>query len=106
MFEGLKSAVTGYEFISMLALFTYWIPLIICLTVYFFRFIGAYKEDLKLCTKEYYTPKLTLGVIVWYVVISVIPCINLFALVFDCASSAFRWFGRALDFPLVRKKGL
>jgi len=39
-----------------------------------------------------------------HVLLSVIPCINLFALVFDCASSVLEWIGKAFDMPLVRAR--
>ena len=79
MNEYLKS----FEFNSMLALFVYWIPLAICLSVYFFRTIKIYKQDLSQCTRERYDPELTIGLIVWYLLISIIPAVNLFALVFE-----------------------
>ena len=104
MIEAVKSYAVSYEFMSMLALFTYWVPLFICLTVYLFRLIGMYKEDLSKCEKEFYTPQLTLGLIVWSVSVSIIPAINLFALVFDCGSSVFKWLGQFLDIPLVKKR--
>jgi len=104
MFESIGLYFSSYEFISMLDLFTYWIPAIICLSVYVFRFVEMYKKDLSKCNDKHYTPSLTLGVIVWYLSISVIPAINLFAMVFDCASSVFKWLGRVLDIPLVKSR--
>jgi len=104
MIDTIKNAATSYEFLSMLALFTFWVPLTICLTVYLFRFVAMYKKDLQMCSEMHYRPSLTLGKIVWYLSISIIPGINLFTLVFDCASSLFKWLGRVLDFPLVRAR--
>jgi len=94
----------SYEFISMLALFTYWIPASVCLSVYFFRSIKLYKSDLKKCNDEHYRPDLTIGLLVWMLICSVIPAVNLLALVFDCAGSVFKWLGQVLDIPLVRKQ--
>jgi hypothetical protein len=96
--------VTSFEFMSMLALFVYWIPLAICVPVYLFRIIGLYKSDLGKSGDEYYKPDLTVGLIVWWAICSVTPAINLFALVFDCASSVFKWLGKFLDIPLVARK--
>ena len=104
MIDSVKNYAASYEFISMLALFTYWIPMLICLSVYLFRFIGMYKADLKKCEDEYYTPTLTIGFIVWCLSISIIPAINLFAMTFDCASSVFKWLGTVLNIPLVRAR--
>jgi len=104
MIESVKNYAMSYEFMSMLALFTYWVPLFICLAVYLLRFVGMYKSDLDKCKDEFYRPELTIGVIVWFISVSIIPAINLFALVFDCSSSAFKWIGDALNIPLVRKR--
>ncbi len=104
MIDTVKNYAMSYEFISMIALFTYWIPLAICSFVYFFRFIQAYKDDLANCEEEFYQPTLTIGAIVWYISITIIPGINIFATVFDCGSSIFKWLGKTLSFPLVRKR--
>lgn len=102
MFDYIKS----FEFTSTMALMVYWIPLVICALVYFFRTILIYKSDLKKCKEKYYEPKLTIGLIVWFFVLTVTPCVNLLALVFDCASSVFKWLGRVLDVPLVPKRDI
>jgi len=94
----------SYEFMSMLALFTYWIPALICTTVYLFRFVGMYRIDLAKCEEEYYRPSLTVGVIIWLVICAITPAINLIALVFDCAGSTFKWLGRTFETPLVRAR--
>jgi hypothetical protein len=96
--------VTSFQFMSMLALFVYWIPLAVCMPVYLFRAIGMYKSDLGKPGDDHYKPGLTVGLIVWWAICSVTPAINLFALVFDCASSVFEWLGKFLDIPLVPSK--
>jgi hypothetical protein len=96
--------VKSYEFISLLALFTYWIPLAVCSTVYFFRIIKLYKRDLKMCDTSSYYPKLTIGVIVGYIFASLMPVINILAMVFDCLGSIFKFIGCTFDTPLVRKR--
>lgn len=94
--------VTSFEFTSFLAVFVYWIPALVCATVYLFRGINAYRTDLQNCTERFYHPKLTVGMIIWHLIVVVTPCINLLAMVFDCAGSVFKWLGRVFDFPLVR----
>lgn len=97
--------VKSFEFTSMLALYVYWVPLVICAIVYFFRTIHLYKKDLvKREESKFYSPSLTIGTIVWFVLLTITPCVNLFALVFDCASSVFTWLGKVLDIPLVPKQ--
>jgi hypothetical protein len=100
----MREYITSYEFVSMLALFTYWIPLAICLSVYFFRTIKLYRLDLSNCNDKFYTPTLTIGLIVWMFLLAITPAINLFALVFDCAGSVFKWLGKSLNIPLVKKQ--
>jgi hypothetical protein len=101
MIEYIKS----FEFTSTLALMVYWIPLAICAIVYFFRVIRLYKIDLeKRHHSTFYIPTLTVGLIVQFIVCTITPCVNLLALVFDCASSVFIWFGKVLDIPLVPKQ--
>ena len=96
--------ITNYEFISMIAIFTYWGPMLICASVYLFRIIGMYRDDLEKCEDDSYRPDLTVGLILWCIGCTVIPVINLFAVVFDCASSVFKWLGKTFDMPLVRKR--
>ncbi len=104
MIDSIKDYAMSYEFVSMLALFTFWVPMTVCLSVYLFRLISMYKRDLKECENERYTPTLTVGVIIWYSILSVTPCVNLFAMVFDCASSVFKWLGEVFNQPLVRRQ--
>ena len=59
MIDSVKSYAMSYEFISMLALFTFWVPAAICLSVYLFRFVGMYKADLAKCGDDGYRPQLT-----------------------------------------------
>ncbi len=96
--------VKSYEFMSMLALLTYWIPALICTTVYLFRLVAMYKIDLANCEKSHYQSSLTIGVILWLSLCAVTPAINLLALVFDCAGSTFKWLGNTFDTPLVRAR--
>ena len=96
--------VKSYEFMSMLALFTYWIPALVCTVVYIFRFVRLYKLDLSKCEEKFYSPQLTVGLIVWLAICALTPAINLFALVFDCAGSVFKWLGKTFEIPLVRAR--
>lgn len=96
--------IKNYQFNNLLAIYTYWTPLIICMIVYSVRFVRNYRDDLKNSSKEYYHPSLTVGVIIGHLFLAATPAVNLFAMVFDCAGSIFRYFGRVFDMPLVRKK--
>lgn len=96
--------IKNYQFNGTLALYTYWIPLTVCLVVYAFRFVSTYRSDVKDCAKDHYHPSLTIGAILGHLMLAVVPAVNLFAMVFDCAASVFRWLGRVLDVPLVPKR--
>lgn len=96
--------IKNYQFNGTLALFTYWVPLAVCLIVYAFRFVETYREDVKKSAESYYVPTLTIGAILGHILLAVVPAVNLFAMVFDCTASVFRWLGRVLDVPLVRKR--
>lgn len=97
--------VTSFEFTSTIALLVYWLPTAICLGVYFFKMIGMYRADIqKRDEGKYYSPRLTIGWIVWHVIASVTPAANLIALVFDCMADVFKWLGAFLDIPLVPQR--
>ncbi|WP_043585301.1 hypothetical protein [Geminisphaera colitermitum] len=96
--------IKNYQFNGLLAIYTYWIPLTVCSATYICRIIDKYRIDVKASTKPFYRPELTVGFIVWHIIIATLPAINLFALVFDCASSVFRWLGKVLNVPLVRAR--
>ena len=96
--------IKSYQFNNLIALYTYWMPLAVCYIVYVFRFISRYKTDLKKSLESYYAPELTVGYILWHIIVATLPGVNIFALVFDCSASVFRWLARVLDIPLVKKR--
>lgn len=104
MIDSIVELAMSYQFVSFIALYTYWVPFMVCTIVYVMRCASYYRADLKASSGKYYTPKLTVGYIVWHIIIATLPAINIFAMVFDCASSVFRWLGNIMDIPLVRKK--
>lgn len=96
--------VLSFEFNSLLALGVYWVPMLVCFITYTFEVINEYKVDLRRCEQKYYTPRVTVGLLIWMTALTFIPVLNLFAMVFDCAGSVFRWIGDVFDTPLVRSK--
>ncbi|GAB3744980.1 hypothetical protein [Lysobacter olei] len=100
---------------SWLALALYWMPLALCAYGYLVRSISMYRADLadraeaaRKPTVGFYYPKITIGTLVGYAFVSVVPVANLFAAIFDVApklfAQLFDWCGRVLDIPLVPKK--
>jgi len=104
MFESIGNFFTSFQFVSTLALVVYWIPLAICISVYFFRWVSMYRLDLEASKKDSYSPRLTVGTLIWDLILSVTPCVNLFAMVFDCLGSVLRMIGDVFDMPLVRPR--
>ena len=85
----------------------YIVPLILCLIGYAYKTYLEYKRDL--AREEdisFYVTKLTVGCIVIRVVVSVLPIINITALVFDLYQPKIEnmWNGlvRLMDKPLVK----
>jgi hypothetical protein len=104
MWDAITQFVTGFQFLSTMAMVTYWIPMAICLGVYAFEFVEAYRHDLSRCADVHYRPTLTIGTIIWHLILAVTPCVNLFAMVFDCLSSVFHWLGSFMNYALVRPR--
>lgn len=96
--------IKSYEFNSLIGLITYWFPLAICVIVYSIGTLRDYRGDIESSKKDYYNPSLTVGTIVCRILASIIPVFNIFAMVFDCMASVFRWIGEVFDFPLVPKR--
>jgi hypothetical protein len=101
--HAIKEWLTSYPF-TLLALYTYWIPLAVCSVVYVVRCARLYRADVKASKEEYYVPRLTVGYILCHVIITILPGVNIFAMVLDCAASVFEWLGDVMDVPLVRKR--
>jgi hypothetical protein len=99
---------------SWLAFGLYWLPLALCAYGYTLRAGCRFSKDraarAKADTEErgYYSPTITIGTLIGYAVLSVMPIANLVAAIFDVApklfASMFEWFGKALDIPLVPKR--
>lgn len=94
--------ITSYQFNSLLAIYTYWVPLLICLIVYAFQFVHYYKLDVHNSKEKYYNPKLTVGSIVGHLFVAVCPGLNIFAAVFDCLGPLFSFFEKVFNKPLVK----
>ena len=116
MIDGIINLFTSYTFNSMLAVYIYWIPMVICTIVYFIRIIKLYKEDIRKRNdhlnwvetershyRPSYIPGLTLGKIAGFIFASICPVVNLYSLLFDCATSVFSTLVDLLDIPLVPK---
>lgn len=98
--------ILGFRFNGLLGICLYWVPLALCAYGYTVRTALNYQKDLKdRANPRYYAPTDTVGSLVWRVLATVMPVINLWAALVDVApqvfSRLFRWLGRLLDKPLV-----
>lgn len=99
---------------SWLALGLYWMPLALCAYGYTVRSARRFSADriarAEADTEEraYYSPSITIGTLIGYAILSVMPIANLFSAIFDVApklfSSLIEWCEKALNIPLVPKR--
>lgn len=102
----IKDWVIALQWNSLLAFLLYWTPLAVCAVTYTVRIIEQYKKDLadREADNQSYYPELTIGFIVGHIFLSITPCINLGAAVFDCMGAIFKRLKQILDIPLVPKR--
>ncbi|MBN8263024.1 MAG: hypothetical protein J0M21_00035 [Xanthomonadales bacterium] len=99
---------------GLLALFLFWLPLLLCLYGYTVRSVREFANDraaranAELPTSQsngYYQPSITVGTLLARLAASVVPIVNLVAAIFDVAPEVFgqffNWASKALDIPLV-----
>jgi len=114
MIEWSNAAINWWT-TGLLGVLLYWLPALICLTLYIFRSAAQYQKD-KNSRKEslkeentykMYVPTLTIGTLIGRVIVSIIPIANLFALTFDLAPEFlnvfFKWLEKTFNIPLVPK---
>lgn len=101
--------IMGFKFNSMLAIYLYWIPMLIC---YVYN-IGAIYYDVQSDLKNresdvYYREKLTIGSIVVRVITPAIPVWNLLGAVFHTApvvlKHIFEIITTIFDIPLIPRR--
>lgn len=103
MLEQLRS----FDFTGLMGLSLYWVPFVLCSVSYFLKTHKEYREELRARDSSgHYYPKLTVGTIVGRAFCTVVPLINLLALVFDAGpfllSSIYKKFDMFLDYPIVK----
>lgn len=86
------------------------LPAVLCLVGYFFRTIRKVKED-KARRKEYgewYVPEESIGTVLGRIIVSIIPGLNIAALLVDLFQEIFEKVTEAIkrfvSIPLVKKK--
>lgn len=125
----LMDYLNGFHFNTALAVWLYWVPLLVCVIGYLVRTVQDYRKDLAVRSKceedradyfanlvsetdrhyrrppDEYRPKLTVGRILARVLAAGVPAVNLCAAICDIGPPMFRRFfeilGKTFDFPLV-----
>jgi len=106
--------IKTWSFTGEIGMYTYWLPLVLCAIGYSVRTIKqiqgikAYRERSgKLTDHVPYVHDLTVGTVLWRVLLTVTPVINILALSFslltDMVGQVLSWVGSVLDFKLVSK---
>lgn len=101
--------VRNWAFTGIIGFWTYWVPLVLCAIGYSvktFKQIQALKNyDHK--TSSRYVEDLTISTIIWRVVLTVTPIVNVLSLSFSLASDmvkqVFDWIEKVLSVKLVKK---
>lgn len=101
--------IKGFAFTGEIGMYTYWLPLVLCAVGYSVRtfkqiqLLKVYHLD----KHARYVEDLTIGTVLWRVILTVTPIVNVFALSFsllsDMLSTVSNWLGSILDFKLVQK---
>lgn len=97
--------IVGFEFNTVLAIWLYWVPLLVCLIGYLSDCVSDYKSDYERHTTDFYYPKLTVGKILGRLIVSFVPGVNiaiaLFSHFFILISKFFHYLGKVFDIPLI-----
>ena len=101
--------IKGFAFTGEIGMWTYWLPLVLCAIGYSVRtfkqiqLLKVYHLD----KHARYVEDLTVGTVLWRVILTVTPIVNIFALSFsllsDMVSTVLNGLGTVLDFKLVKK---
>lgn len=101
--------IKDLAFTGEIGMYTYWLPMILCAVGYSVRtfkqiqHIKVYHID----KHAGYVEDLTVGTVLWRVLLTVTPIVNIFALSFsllsDMVSTVLNWLASILEFKLVQK---
>ena len=99
--------VKNFAFTGEVGMYTYWLPLVLCAIGYTARTWQQVQQLKAPRETSHWVPNLTIGTILWRVILTVTPIVNVIALVFgvldDMLRTVFSWIGDVLDYELVKK---
>lgn len=102
--------IVNFNFLSLAGVLWYWVPLAICLLGYALRTWRNYRIDVdnrQSCPSRFrvYTPTDTVGNLLGRVIKSVVPILNILAVITDVGPELgrryFKWLHRVLTQPVV-----
>jgi hypothetical protein len=97
--------IRTYISVGQMGVWTYWIPMVLCLIGYTGR---TWKQVYALNHSERYVPPLTVGLLVGRLLCSILPIVNIVALVFSLSSGMFKsvfWFiDKVMSYEIVKNK--
>jgi len=102
--------IKNFAFTGDVGMWTYWIPLVLCAVGYTIRTIKQIQhiKAYELGENVRYVQDLTVGTVLWRVVLTVTPIVNVmalsFSLGFDMLGWMWKWVEGVLDIKLVSKK--
>jgi len=102
--------IKNFAFTGDVGVWTYWIPLVLCAVGYTIRTIKQIQhiKAYELGENVRYVQDLTVGTVLWRVVLTVTPIVNVlalsFSLGFDMLGWMWKWIENILDIKLVSKK--
>lgn len=106
--------VVNFSFLSITGALLYWLPACICAVGYVRKSVLEFCQDrrnrdsaLRSGGPSFYTPSLTVGLILGRTLVAAFPGINIPVAIFQHLPTLlgrfFRWMGGLLDIPLVPK---
>jgi hypothetical protein len=102
--------IKNFAFTGDVGMWTYWLPLLLCAVGYTIRTIKQIQhiKAYELGENVRYVQDLTVGTVLWRVVLTVTPIVNVlalsFSLGFDMLGWMWKWIENILDIKLVSKK--
>lgn len=104
--------LTNWWFTGIMGIALYWVPLIVCLCVYFYTIICEIRKDYQKrdgiyddCIMEHYYPSVTIGSIFGYIFLSICPLVNLICFLKETAYKFIKFIFNKIswmfDIPII-----
>lgn len=99
--------ITQWTFTGQIGFWTYWVPLFLCAIGYIGKTIKQVRDIKNYDKHGKYVHDLTVGQVVWMIIATITPIVNVMTLTFSLGwgmlSTVGHWLNDVLDFKLVKK---